>query len=113
MVSSAVDQYVTLLFVLKLIFFLLSVAYLVLHVWLHRRREDQMVLRWKSEVEWWFNLLLGALMVYLFWPLRHTPYEIDLETRALFFFFGTIIVVTRIQAWWVASTSRTQTQTQH
>ena len=55
---------------------------------------DNKILFWKDRIEFVFVLLMSILLIYVFFPRRQIPLQIDYEMRILFYLFGIILILT-------------------
>ena len=89
------DVYVSLIILIKIIFFLLTISHLYLKLKHEADSEfDKNLVAWKEQVEFVFVLMMALLLIYLFNPRTDRYLTIDRETRVLFFLFGIILLIT-------------------
>ena len=89
------DMYVTLIFIVKIMFILLAVA----HIYLNTKGKskstlDKKIVYWKDRLEFVFVALMSVLLIYLFNPRASKPVVIDKETKVLLFLFGFVLIIT-------------------
>ena len=89
------DMYVTTIFIVKLVFFLLTAVHIYLKVKGNDKTKlDNKILFWKDRIEFVFVLLMSILLIYMFFPRRQIPIPIDYEMRVLFYLFGFVLILT-------------------
>jgi hypothetical protein len=89
------DMYVTFIFIVKIVFFILAVAHIYLTVKGKDNTElDNKIIFWKERIEFVFIVLMSILLMYTFFPRRQIPIPIDYEMRILFYLFGFILILT-------------------
>ena len=89
------NMYVTFIFIVKLVFFLLAVAHIYLKAKGKARTAlDNKIQFWKERIEFVFVFLMSTLLIYMFFPQRQIPIPIDYEMRVLFYLFGFILILT-------------------
>jgi hypothetical protein len=89
------DMYITFIFIVKIVFFILAVTHIYLKVKGKDNTElDNKILFWKDRIEFIFILLMSMLLIYTFFPQRRIPIPIDYEMRILFYLFGFILILT-------------------
>lgn len=89
------DYFVTLIFIVKLIFILLA---LTQRYYKFSGKEDEnrdkIITYWRDRIEFVFILLMSILLIYLFNPRFNREILIDREIKVLLFLFGFILIVT-------------------
>ena len=89
------DMYITSIFIVKVVFLILTVT----HIYLKAKGEDKteldtQILFWKNRLEFVFVVLMSLLLIYTFFPRRQIPIPIDYEMRVLFCLFGVVLILT-------------------
>jgi len=88
------DIYITLIFIVKVIFLFLAVYNLYTK---SKNPKDTKLLErikyWKSRFEFIFITLMSALLIYLFNPRTNNIGAIDSETKLLLYLFGFILIL--------------------
>jgi hypothetical protein len=87
--------YITLVFMIKLGFFLMALT----HIYLKVKGEsdsdlDKKIVYWKERFEFIFILLMALILIYLFNPRTDRIVMIDGETKILLYLFGFILLIT-------------------
>lgn len=89
------DMYITLIFIVKIIFIILAVYKLYSKA---KHPNDKKLLEsiefWKLRVEFIFITLMSILLVYLFYPRANRIGMIDGETKLLLYLFGFVLLLT-------------------
>ena len=89
------DMYISFIFIVKIVFFVLTVAHIYLKAKGKDKTElDNKILFWKERIEFVFVLLMSILLIYVFFPRRKIPLPIDYEMRILFYLFGFVLILT-------------------
>lgn len=89
------DMYITIIFIIKIVFIILAVTHVYLKAKGKAQSElDTKILFWKERIEFVFVLLMSILLMYTFFPRRQIPIPIDYEMKLLFFLFGFILIIT-------------------
>jgi hypothetical protein len=90
------DAYIDTIFLLKLIFMMLSLTHMYFNIKYPGEESDldKKIVFWKQRVEFIFVFLMACLLIYLFFPARTKFVEINGETKLLFFIFGVVLLVT-------------------
>ena len=89
------DIYVTFIFIVKIVFLILTVAHIYLKVkGQSKTKLDNKILFWRDRIEFVFVFLMSILFIYTFFPRRKIPIPIDYEMRVLFYLFGFILILT-------------------
>ena len=89
------DIFIVLIFLVKIVFFILVLVHLYLKQHGKNNSEkDVTVLFWKERVEFVFIILMSFLLIYLFNPKTNRLFMIDRETKILLFLFGFILIIT-------------------
>ena len=89
------DIFISLIFVIKITFILLTVIYLYLKI----KGEDnskfgENIFSLKNKFEFIFILLMAILLIYLFNPINNNINLIDKEAKILLYLFGIVLLVT-------------------
>jgi hypothetical protein len=89
------DMYVTLIFIVKIIFVILAVYRLYIKA---KKPQDKKLLTtvefWKERVEFIFITLMSIFLVYLFYPRSNNIIMINGESKLLLFLFGIVLLLT-------------------
>ena len=89
------DYYITLIFLVKFIFLLLSIYYVYLKA---KGKQDtpkgKSILFWKDHIEFIFTALMSVLLIYLFNPRTDKATLVDKETKLLLYLFGFVLIIT-------------------
>ena len=107
---SALDKYITFIFIIKIIFIILAIVnlYLKKQIPLEEKEKQekqsdkikkqietqQKIEMLKTHVELLFNFLIALLIIYIFNPRENRLYLINYEAKVLFFLFGIILIFT-------------------
>jgi len=107
---SALDKYITFIFIIKIIFIILSIVnlYLKKQIALEEKEKQenksdkikkqletqQKIEMLKTHVELLFKFLMALLIIYIFNPRENRLYLINYEAKVLFFLFGIILIFT-------------------
>ena len=90
------DNYIYTIFLLKIIFMILSITNIYLKV-IYPGEEtdlDKAVVFWREATSFIFVFLMACLLIYLFFPLRSKAVEINEETKLLLYIFGIVLLLT-------------------
>jgi len=85
------DKYITLAFLAKFLFLILSITHIYLKI-MHKDATDAKVMFWRDRVEFLFVSLMSFLLLFLFYPRANNEIYIDFETKLLLFIFGIILL---------------------
>jgi hypothetical protein len=89
------DMYITLIFIVKIMFISLAVYGLYTK---SKNPQDKKLLetieKWKARIEFIFITLMSILLIYLFNPRANHIGMIDNETKILLYLFGLILLLT-------------------
>lgn len=90
------DAYIDTIFVLKLIFMMLSLTHMYFNIKYPGEEADldKAVVFWRETISFIFVFLMACLLIYLFFPMRTKVVEINGETKLLFFIFGIVLLAT-------------------
>ena len=90
------DTYIYTIFILKLIFMILSITHIYLKVKYPGEEADldKAVVFWREATSFIFVFLMACLLIYLFFPLRTKAVEINEETKVLLYIFGIVLLLT-------------------
>ena len=90
------DDYIYTIFILKLIFMILSITNIYLKVKYPGEETDldKNVVFWKETISFIFVFLMACLLIYLFFPTRTKAVELNGETKLLLYIFGIVLLVT-------------------
>lgn len=90
------DAYIDTIFLLKLIFMMLSLTHMYFNIKYPGENSDldKQVVFWRETTSFIFVFLMACLLIYLFFPARTKVVEINGETKLLFFIFGVVLLVT-------------------
>lgn len=90
------DDYIYTIFILKLIFMILSITNIYLKVKYPGEETDldKKVVFWKETISFIFVFLMACLLIYLFFPMRTKAFELNEETKLLLYIFGIVLLVT-------------------
>ena len=110
---SALDKYITFIFIIKIIFIILAIVnlYLKKQIPLEEKEKQekqekqsdkikkqiktqQKIEMLKTHVELLFKFLIALLIIYIFNPRENRLYLINYEAKVLFFLFGIILIFT-------------------
>ena len=91
-------MYITLIFIVKIIFIVLAIYNLYLKKGVSKTKENvskQLEVEfWKDRVEFIFVFLMSLLLIYLFNPRFNNTNMINKETKILLTLFGFILLIT-------------------
>lgn len=89
------DMYITLIFIVKIIFIILAVYRQYIKA---KKLQNKKLLTtiefWKSRFEFLFITLMSILLIYLFYPRSNNIGMIDGETKLLLYLFGFVLLLT-------------------
>ena len=90
------DDYIYTIFILKLIFMILSITNIYLKVKYPGEETDldKNVVFWKETISFIFVFLMACLLIYLFFPSTSKTVEIGGATRELLYLFGIVVLFT-------------------
>jgi uncharacterized membrane protein YiaA len=89
------DMYITILFIIKLVFIALAVSHIYLKVKGDEKSSTDIKIEyWKERVEFVFIILIALLLIYLFSPTTNRSILIDKETKFLLYLFGFVLIIT-------------------
>ena len=89
------NVYISLIFVIKIGFYLLVVSDIYLKVKGESDSDlDKKIVYWKKRMEFIFVLLMSILLIYLFNPRKNRIVMIDGETNVLLYLFGFVLLIT-------------------
>lgn len=89
------DIFISIIFVIKIIFILLSITYLYLKIKGDEKSKTyKNIAFWKKRTEFIFILLMAILLIYLFNPRSDKINLIDKESKLLLYLFGILLLVT-------------------
>jgi Ca2+/Na+ antiporter len=107
---SALDKYITFIFIIKIIFIILAIVnlYLKKQISLEEKQKQekqsdkikkqietqQKIEMLKTHVELLFKFLIALLIIYIFNPRENRLNLINYEAKVLFFLFGIILIFT-------------------
>ena len=107
---SALDKYITFIFIIKIIFIILAIVnlYLKKQIPLEEKEKQekqsdkikkqietqQKIEMLKTHIELLFKFLMALLIIYIFNPRENRLYLINYEAKVLFFLFGIILIFT-------------------
>jgi hypothetical protein len=92
---STFDLYITLIFIVKILFIIISVSKLyITHKEPNNKKKIDNLEFWKKRIEFIFILLMSILLIYLFNPLVNRINRIDNETKLLLYLFGFVLILT-------------------
>jgi Ca2+/Na+ antiporter len=107
---SALDKYITFIFIIKIIFIILAIVnlYLKKQIPLEEKQKQekqsdkikkqietqQKIEMLKTHVELLFKFLIALLIIYIFNPRENRLNLINYEAKVLFFLFGIILIFT-------------------
>jgi hypothetical protein len=89
------DDYLTIIFIVKIIFIILAMY--GLYIKLHKHSDIKLlntIKYWKGRTEFIFITLMSVLFMYLFIPIDHHIVMIDSELKLLLFLFGFTLLLT-------------------
>jgi hypothetical protein len=89
------DIYITIIFIVKIIFIALSVSHIYFKVKGNDKSSmDIKIEYWKERIEFVFIILIALLLIYLFSPTANRNMMLDRETKFLLYLFGIILIIT-------------------
>lgn len=89
------DMYITLIFIVKIVFIILAVYRLYLKFKKPQDKKSlELIESWKGKFEFIFISLMSILLVYLFYPRANRISMIDNETKILLYLFGFVLLLT-------------------
>lgn len=89
------DIFISLIFVIKITFILLTVIYLYLKIkGQDNSKFGENIFSLKKKIEFIFILLMAILLIYLFNPINDKTYLLDKEAKFLLYLFGIILLIT-------------------
>ena len=88
------DMYITLIFIVKIIFVILAVYRLYTKAKNPKSKQLEMIEKWKGRFEFIFITLMSILLLYLFNPRANRIGMIDGETKILLYLFGFVLLLT-------------------
>lgn len=88
------DSYLTLTFIIKIIFIILAIYGLYIKTFSPNTKLLGIIKFWKGKIEFIFIFLMAILFMYLFNPRYDHLYLIDSELKILLFLFGFTLLLT-------------------
>jgi len=82
----------TIKYIYIFLFFLALISHLTILTFLHSKLE--IIIKSKEFIELFFNILMGLLLVFLFYPFKKFPkHFFNHETKVLLFLFGLVNII--------------------
>ena len=89
------DIYVSIIFIVNVLFIILSVINLSYKVKNETNSPtDKKIIYWRDRLEFVFTIMTAILLIYLFNPRNNKITGLDTETKYLLFLFGIILIIT-------------------
>jgi len=89
------DIFISIIFVIKIIFIMLSITYLYLKIKGDEKSKTyKNITFWKKRTEFIFIALMAILLIYLFNPRTDKTNLIDKESKILLYLFGILLLLT-------------------
>jgi hypothetical protein len=87
------DYYVTFVFIVKICFVILAISDLVLKLENKHPILQKKVNYLKERCELVFKFFMSLFLIYIFYPRRKKPIELDFKSRLLLFVLGFVLVL--------------------
>ena len=88
------DIYVIIIFIVKICFIILSLLDKFLKLRDYNPNTINLLHYLKDRLELLFKLLMSLFLIYMFYPYRKKPLELDFESRLLLYLFGFVLIIT-------------------